>query len=195
MGALSIDFLVATAESVLDSEGVDRFHLVGRSMGGLTALLLAERMPDRVLSLTDIEGNLAPEDCFLSRQVLTHPEETDEAFLEAFARRVARSAERSSALYATSVQHKVRPGAVPGIFSSMVELSDHGRLLERFLALPMATSFVHGEQSSALTYLPRLARAGVSLMEISHSGHWPMYANPVELWQRVAAFVEEADPR
>jgi pimeloyl-ACP methyl ester carboxylesterase len=40
-------------------------------MGGLTALLLAHRYPDRVLSFVDIKGNLAPEDCFLSRQIFS----------------------------------------------------------------------------------------------------------------------------
>lgn len=85
----TIPFLLATAERMLDAAGVDRFHLVGHSMGGLTALLLADRYPDRVLSFTDIEGNLAPEDCFLSRQILTHPAEDPEEFLANFRDRAA----------------------------------------------------------------------------------------------------------
>ena len=68
---ISIPFLVKTAQALLDHAGIRRFHLVGHSMGGLTALMLAHQEPDRVLSFTDIEGNLAPEDCFLSRQILT----------------------------------------------------------------------------------------------------------------------------
>ena len=73
---ISIPFLVKTAQAVLDHAGIRRFHLVGHSMGGLTALMLAHQEPDRVLSFTDIEGNLAPEDCFLSRQILTRPATT-----------------------------------------------------------------------------------------------------------------------
>jgi hypothetical protein len=49
--------------------------------GGLTALLLAQRSPGRVLSFVDIEGNLAPEDQFLSRQIVTHPAD-DDAFID-----------------------------------------------------------------------------------------------------------------
>src|SRR5688572_463622 len=46
---VTIPFLVATAEAVLDRAGIDRCHLVGHSMGGLTALLLAHRNPGRVV--------------------------------------------------------------------------------------------------------------------------------------------------
>ena len=84
---ISIPFLVTTAQAVLDHAGIRRFHLVGHSMGGLTALMLAHQEPDRVLSFTDIEGNLAPEDCFLSRQILTRPRDDDDGFLDDVAER------------------------------------------------------------------------------------------------------------
>src|SRR6516165_4999243 len=60
LSSISIPFLVKTARAVLDHAGIRRFHLVGHSMGGLTALLLAHQEPDRVLSLVDIEGNPSP---------------------------------------------------------------------------------------------------------------------------------------
>jgi pimeloyl-ACP methyl ester carboxylesterase len=78
---VSVAYLVRVALAVLDTLGIDRFHVVGHSMGGLTALLLADEAPDRVLSFIDIEGNVAPEDCFLSRQVLTHRVEDPALFL------------------------------------------------------------------------------------------------------------------
>ena len=49
---------------------IDRFHLIGHSMGGLTALILGDEHPGRVSSFINIEGNVSPEDCFLSRQVV-----------------------------------------------------------------------------------------------------------------------------
>jgi pimeloyl-ACP methyl ester carboxylesterase len=42
-------------------------------MDGLTALLLANRHPDRVLSFVNIKGNLAPEDCFLKSTDIGFP--------------------------------------------------------------------------------------------------------------------------
>ena len=189
LASISIPFLVKTAQAVLDHGGIRRFHLVGHSMGGLTALLLAHQEPDRVLSFIDIEGNLAPEDCFLSRQILTHPSRDDNGFLDDFTERARRSPSASSALYAASLRHKVRPGAVRGIFQSMVDLSDHGDLMAKFLALPCPRMFMYGEANSALPYLAKLIADGVELAAIPHSGHWPMYANPVAMWERIAAFI------
>ena len=186
---VSIPFLVETAKKMLAHAGIDRFHLVGHSMGGLTALMLASDLRDRVLSFIDIEGNIAPEDCFLSRQIVDHPADDPQAFFNDFIERNWHSAQYSSPLYAASLRHKVRSQAVPGIFRSMVHLSDHGDLMTRFLSLPFPRMFMYGEQNCHLTYLPLLASSGVELAEISHSGHFPMYSNPVEMWRRIGEFL------
>ena len=188
LSKVSIPFLVHTARDVLRAAGIERFHLVGHSMGGLTALLLAHEEPDRVLSFVDIEGNVAPEDCFLSRQVVTHASDDAERFFDEFIERTRRSPFFSSALYAANLRVKVRPGAVRGIFESMVELSDDGDLMSKFLALPFPRMFMYGEQNSSLSYLPALAAGGVELADIPNSGHFPMYSNPVAMWRRIAEF-------
>lgn len=187
---VSIPFLVDVALAVLDRLGVDRFHLVGHSMGGLTALLLADRHPDRVLSFVDIEGNVAPEDCFLSRQIVDHAAEDPAVFLEGFAARAHTAAEFSSALYASNVQSKVDPAVVRGVFESMVDLSDRGDLMTRFTGLPCPRMFMYGEQNATLSYLPTLKEHGVELAEVPLSGHWPMYANPVAMWTEIAGFLD-----
>ncbi|MGC7102928.1 alpha/beta fold hydrolase [Amycolatopsis lurida] len=195
LGAISIPFLVTVAEQVLHAEQLDRFHLIGHSRGGLTALLLADQDPGRVAGFVDIEGNLAPEDCFLSRQTITHPHDDPGTFLAQFAERLSGSRFHSSALYAASLPHKVRAGAVKPIFESMVDLSDHGKLLDRFLNLPAPTMYMYGEQNNTLSYLPTLADNGVELAEISRSGHFPMYANAPQMWARITDFITRADGR
>jgi pimeloyl-ACP methyl ester carboxylesterase len=194
LSKVSIPFLVETAGAVLGEVGIERFHLVGHSMGGLTALLLAHQDPGRVVSFVDIEGNVAPEDCFLSRQVVTHPAEDPQRFFDDFIERTRRSPFFSSALYAANLRVKVRPGAVRGIFESMVELSDHGDLMSKFLALPFPRMFMYGEQNSSLSYLPGLTSNGVELAEIPNSGHFPMYSNPVAMWRRIAEFQARIEP-
>ena len=98
-------FLVEVAEAVLGRLGVEECHLVGHSMGGVTALLLADRAPGRVLSFVDIEGNVAPEDCFLSRQITIHPTE-DPGIPRGLRRPQQGGAEYSSPLYATNVSRR-----------------------------------------------------------------------------------------
>lgn len=190
LSANDIPFLVATAEAVLAHFKITKFHLMGHSMGGLTALLLANRHPESVLSFVDIKGNLAPEDCFLSRQIFTFPADDDEAFLEAFIARTRTSGSFANAMYASTLRSRVSPGAVRPIFESMVQLTDHGNLMEKFLALPCPRMFMFGEEMRGLSYLPLLKKEGVELADIPNSGHFPMYSNPVEMYSRISIFLD-----
>ena len=157
-------------------------------MGGLTALMLADAEPDRLLSFIDIEGNVAPEDCFLSRQLVEFPAESTEHF--------SRTSSKERGMRLTTPPHFMRRasgtkyglGAVRGIFTSMVELSDHGDLMRRFLSLRCPRMFMYGEQNEALSYLPKLREHGVSAARVGSCGHFPMYSNPVEMWRLISEF-------
>ena len=190
LSATDIPFLVATASAVLSNFRITKFHIMGHSMGGLTALLLAHQHPDRVLSFVDIKGNLAPEDCFLSRQIFNFPSEDPEAFLDAFITRIRQTKSFASPLYASTLRARVQAGVVHPIFQSMVRLSDNEDLLGIFLRLPCPKMFMFGEENRGLSYLERLGKEGVELANIPESGHFPMYSNPVEMWRRIAAFLE-----
>lgn len=190
LSKVSIPFLVKTAVAMLDHHKIERFHLVGHSMGGLTALMLAHQYPDRVLSFVDIEGNIAPEDCFLSRQIIDYPASIPQQFFELFIDRTLHSPAYSSPLYAASLKHKVRAEAVPGIFSSMVDLSDNGDLMTKFLGLPCPKMFMYGEQNRTHSYLAHIQSNGVRLSEIPECGHFPMYSNPPVMWQEMTSFWE-----
>lgn len=50
--SLTIEAMAMDALSVADAEGLDRFHLVGHSMGGIIAQQIALTAPDRVMSLS-----------------------------------------------------------------------------------------------------------------------------------------------
>ncbi|AQH01438.1 alpha/beta hydrolase [Burkholderia sp. KK1] len=195
LGNVNIPFLVKAALAVADHFNFERFHLVGHSMGGLTSLMLSAQLPQRVLSFTDIEGNIAPEDCFLSRQIDQYPANSAAQFFDDFIDRALHAPAFASALYAASLRHKVRAEAVPGIFNSMVELSDTGDLMRKFLELPFPCMFMYGEQNSNLSYLSYIEREGVELAEIPHCGHFPMYSNPVVMWKAIADFIERAESR
>ncbi len=191
--ALSIPFLVEVATAAVDAMGLDRFHLSGHSMGGLTGLMLADALSDRVLSFFDIEGNVAPEDCFLSRQIVDFPASNPGDFLAGFKERVRERMEYSSALYVAALDSKVRPSTIEPVFRSMVELSDNTPLMDIFAGLSCPKAFVYGEQNRHLSYLNHLPDIGVQVIEIPHSAHFPMYSNPPVLWSALAEFIAKQE--
>ncbi|KAF2833526.1 alpha/beta-hydrolase [Ophiobolus disseminans] len=190
LSANDIPFLVATAEAVLSHFNITGFHLMGHSMGGLTALLLAHRHPDQVQSFVNIKGNLAPEDCFLSRQIITFPSDDPEAFMNAFIVRTRSLKSYANPLYASTLRYRVRIDAVRPIFESMVKLSDENDLMEWFHGLPCPKMFMYGEENRGLSYLGQLGKKGVELAEIPECGHFPMYSNPVEMYRQIAWFLQ-----
>lgn len=190
---ISIPFLVNTTLAILDYLQINKFHLQGHSMGGLTALILAHQIPSRILSFTNIKGNLAPEDCFLSRQIISHSTDDPAVFFSTFIERTRVSPYYSSAIFAASLPHKVRVGAVRPIFESMVDFSDNGDLMAKFLSLPCPRMYMYGDQFASLSYLKGIEAEGVEVAEISHAGHFPMYSNPVEMWRRMGDFIRRSE--
>ncbi len=83
----------------------------------------------------------------------------------------------------------MRAEAVPSIFSSMVELSDDGDLMNKYLGLPCPKMFMYGAQNNTLSYLSYIKSKGVKLSEISECGHFPMYSNPPMMWAELANFL------
>ncbi|KAI7760806.1 hypothetical protein LZL87_008018 [Fusarium oxysporum] len=193
LSQLSMPLLVSIAERVLEQFSITHYHLVGHSMGGLVSNLLAQRQASSVLSFINIKGNLAPEDCFLSRQVLHYSSDDPEAFVDEFIERTRQSTLYGNGLYAASFRSKVQAAVVPPTFESMVDCTDNGRLLEAFENFYFPRMYMFGEQYASISYLPRLAKAGVELAEIPHSGHFVMYSNPVAMWERIAQFVSRAE--
>ncbi len=60
--AAQLDRLVA----LLDATGIQRVHVIGHSMGGDLGTLFCEAYPARALSLVNVEGNLTPDDRFIT---------------------------------------------------------------------------------------------------------------------------------
>ncbi len=68
----SMSDMAADAVGLLDHLGVDRAHVVGQSLGGMIAQVVAIEHPDRVLSLTSISSTTgAPDVGHPTREALT----------------------------------------------------------------------------------------------------------------------------
>lgn len=114
------------AIGLLDGLGIERAHLVGRSMGGMIAQLAAADYPDRVLSLVSImssSGNpdlpqTAPDVMAMMTRPAPNPFEEETGFLAnstAFAKRIAGTGYPfDEAAYRALIREEVRRAYDPG---------------------------------------------------------------------------------
>lgn len=175
---LNIDRLVDVLEAFVNALGLTRFLLVGGSMGGLIGLLYAERHPDKVQGFVNVEGNLTAEDCLFSRHVVSSSfDEFERVVFPKIKKAVAARSGRGFARH-LEVVAAADPRAYYDHSVQLVQYSDQGRLLERFLALSMKKYFVYGAENRHLWYLPRLCQSDCQVLEIPRANHFPFYDDP-----------------
>jgi pimeloyl-ACP methyl ester carboxylesterase len=176
--SLDIEALVIIIERFVDQLGLEKYLLVGASMGGLVALLYAERHPERLVGFLNVEGNLAPEDCMFSRLVVKHTfEEFDKVIFPRIKRDLQTKSGRGFAKH-LEVLATANPRAYYDFSFQTVEYSDNGRLFNRFLELPIPQHFVYGSNNRGLTYLPQLRQSSCTLTEINGADHFLFYDAP-----------------
>lgn len=188
---LTMETLARFVRAALERLFPDPVVLVGHSMGGLAALLVAEAAPERVRAFVNVEGNLAPEDCFLSRKGAEWPAGSFGPRLRSYLRS---SGKAGFLTYAERYRDEVHEATFRAYSRSIVEHSDGDPpLLDRFVSMTMPRLFVHGEENDDLSYLGRLAEGGVELAEIPESSHFPLYSNPAAFYERVRVFLDRVD--
>jgi pimeloyl-ACP methyl ester carboxylesterase len=171
-------------------EAVDELVLVAHSMGGPVALHLAELLgrggTTRVAGVVYAEGNLDPNDAFLSRRVADQPWETFVAtgWPELLAA-LARAPNNSSYLQSLS---RTGPWAV---WASSVSLVAESReevtvpLLDRIAAPKL---FLFGERNrGSYTSEAVAARCG-EVAYVPEAGHAMAEDNPAAFWRLVREF-------
>lgn len=187
---LEIDDLVEITHLVVSALKIDQFVNIGHSMGGLIALLYAERHGEHVKGFVNVEGNLASEDCFFSREVVQHSYSYFTTTLfTTLKQELAHSSNKGFQNYAEDL-NSASGRAFFDCCPSLVEYSDHGNLIRRFIALRMPKLFVYGSENRGLSYLPILKEKGCETGEIPESNHFPGYDNPHAFYQAIAAFLE-----
>jgi len=155
--AYTLDDMTSDAIGLLDALSIRRAHIVGRSMGGMIAQILASEHPSRVLSLTSImsaTGNpdlpsAEPDAITMMMRPTPDPVLDKAGFIDhgvAFARYIAGTAhpfdeEACRAL----LREEVRRGRAPGGFGRhLVAMMTAGDRRSRLAAITAPTLVVHG---------------------------------------------------
>lgn len=170
--------LSASVRELLDRQGLDRFHLVGHSLGGLVAVLLASEEPERVASLTLV----AP---------AGFGEEINGAFLDAFAaassRRELKAAMASlfaddrqltRRLVEETLRYKRLEGVPEALATLRGGLAEDGRQRVRvgdlLASLPMPLLVVWGSEDEVIPVAQAVSAFPTGRVEVlSGVGHSP----------------------
>ena len=190
--ALNIDGIVELIENFVKNLGLDSFVLVGGSLGGLVGLLYAERNPNRIAGFVNVEGNLAPEDCMFSRNVISHSySHFEKIIFPQIKKAVAARKGRGFARH-LDVLAKADPRAYYDFAFQTVEYSDQGNLLQRFLSLPIPKCFMYGSENRHLSYLQRLRASDCQVVEIPNANHFLFYDAPDHYAAALASFARSS---
>jgi pimeloyl-ACP methyl ester carboxylesterase len=165
----------------LGARGEPAADLVGHSLGGVLALILAERHPARVRRVVDVEGNKSPADCVYSGRALAWSPQD-------FAREgfdLLRAALRRAAVGDPAVLGYLRSLAMtdPGTFwrhaAELVQVSGTETLAARLVALKVPAHYIAGSPGGASERsLALLETAGCATTRVAPSGHWPFIDQP-----------------
>lgn len=187
---LGIDDLVEVTFKLVTALGLQDLTLIGQSFGGLIALQFACRYGDLVSCFVNIEGNISPEDCDIqSRDVFRQRFLGDEdRFFRELHQRLATCGKPAFDEFAETFRQNIADRAYFDYCRSIVDYSDGYPLFDQFTGLPFPKLFIHGELSQ-LSYLPRLVEAGVSVVSVPDSDHFPSVSNPPFFYDAVSRFV------
>jgi pimeloyl-ACP methyl ester carboxylesterase len=170
------------------------FHLIGHSLGGIVGLLLCKENPDGVKSFVNIEGNLAPEDCFITRRIVEHSLEqlVARSFFRELELGYAQSPHAGVRIYADRFPKEISERVAFDYSNSLVRYSDGPDLLNWFTELAMPRLFVYGSANAHLSYLARLRTNGIRTVEVPNSHHWVLYDNPSFFYEVLAGFLQSS---
>lgn len=209
--AYTLRDMAADALGLLDALGIERAHLVGRSMGGMIAQLMASSHPERVLSLTSImssSGNPAllppdPEVMAMMMGPAPDPHQDQKAYLDhrlRFARRIAApdlpfdAAEQCAVL----LEEWRRSGETGASARQMVAIAMDGDRRERLARIVAPSLVIHGD-ADPLFPLPHgrdtaAAIPGARLLVIEGMGHDLPRAFHAQVIAAIAQMVQGITP-
>lgn len=190
--ALGIDDVVEVTNTFVSRLSLTDRVVIGHSMGGLVALLSIERYGHLVRGFVNVEGNLAPEDCFISREIAQNslPEFRETGFRH-LKHLLSRSENKGFQQYVMTLERYSSPKAIYDYSPSLVDYSDTGNLIQRFTQLRIPKIFIYGSEIKPLSYIPQLKKEGCEVVEIPKSNHFPFTDNPRDYYRVISTFLNK----
>lgn len=170
--------------------------VVGHSLGGVIALALAERAPDRVRAVIDLDGNVSLDDCTYSSKIAAYPRDAFVAHGHPIVcGRIAASTDATIAGYGARMAI-ASPAQLWQYSCDLVAASTPETSARRRAAVSVPYLYVAGDPGGAS---PRsralLSEAGVRTVAITPAGHWPFVDQPAATAAVIAEELAAIAPR
>lgn len=203
--AYQLDDMAADVAGLLDSLGIRAAHLVGASMGGFIAQLVAINHPDRALSLTSIMSGPGGSDEVAptpegAAVLMVPPPDTREERIElamTIHRALAGAGDQlDSATERARAERAVDRAYYPlGVGRQLVAIMAAGSRLEGLKRLRVPTLVVHGTDDILVPIengrIVAAAVPGARFVEVQGMGH----DLPERVWSELADAIEELAQR
>jgi pimeloyl-ACP methyl ester carboxylesterase len=172
-----------------------RLILIGHSMGGVISLYMAETLGARVKAFFCLEGNLTRQDCAFSGKVASGSCEDFESkgfeeFRSTLSETILKAPSPGLKNYYRNIS-KSYPLALYLSSVSLVRESSHGKLGQRFLALPVKKWYVFGQYSINSSTKSFLDATKIPYFIVPESGHFMMDDQPVLFYRMLFEALEK----
>jgi len=182
--------------AVMDAAGVAGGEVVGHSMGGTIAIVLASRRPDLVSALVVAEGNLDPGVGTGSVRIASWAEggylARGHAGMRAEIEEAARSGDPGWSAYAGAFRLADALAVHRSAVGLLAPIEPTAR--ERLYRFPGPKAFVFGDESLPDPDQQRLAAAGVTVLVVPGAGHAMAVEAPGEFACIVGGFLDACRP-
>ncbi len=203
----SLELFTADVVALADALGWDRFVLVGHSMGGMVAQLVALRAPERLRALVLMNTSHGPPDGYnpvaldLGRDVVR---QGGMELLVAVRREIDKSADPPAHQRLMEEKPDYRAfhegktlAASPDMWLAMVdEMFSQPDRLEALAGLDVPTLVVVGDQDASFrAQSERIGHTvpGARLVVIAGAGHLPQFETPDEWWSALRSFLSDLE--
>lgn len=167
--------------------------IIGHSMGGVVALLMAEQYPKLVTAVVDVDGNKSPDDCVFSSQAARYDLATFASVgFDQLRARIHDLGIKDTAQRGYYVSLRLAdPATYHRNSLELVEMSVQQDMARRLAALPVPSVYIAGSPGGASVPSRELLQAaGVNLRDVTPSGHWPFIDQPQDF---LAVLTEELE--
>lgn len=168
--------------------------VVGHSMGAVVGLLMAERHPETVKAVVDVDGNKSLGDCVFSGQAAKYElDDFCQGGFDTLREQIHQEGIQDLAQRGYYVSLRLAdPQAYHLNSRELLELSQKEDMAQRLAKLSMPAVYMAGNPGGACEASRDLLKnAGARFIDISPSGHWPFIDQKADFLQAVAQWLGE----